>query len=78
MKEGDNYVVHVDSTDRLRKLFNPQNLKIELEFIDITEINGIKLIAVGTSDCRLLFFIGNDLNYVPITFTETYVTYRLY
>jgi hypothetical protein len=28
IKEADNYAVHVDSTERLRTFFNPQNLKL--------------------------------------------------
>lgn len=78
MKEGDNYCIHQESSERLKKSFNPNNVKLELEFVEITEISGMKIIAVGTSDCRLLFFLGNELNLVPVSFGESYVTNILY
>lgn len=75
IKEGDTYVTHADSTEQLRCKFNPANLKLELLFLDISEVNGTRIIAVGTNDGRLLFFIGNELAFNQVQFKEeTYVT----
>jgi hypothetical protein len=70
---GDNIVVHNESTDKLKSCFNPQNAKVELYFIDISDVSGTKIISVGTSDGRLLFFIGNNLDYKHVLLGEQYV-----
>jgi hypothetical protein len=54
------------------------NAKLELYFLDISDISGQKIITTGTSDNRLLFFIGTDLAYKQVVFPEQYVIYRLY
>jgi hypothetical protein len=36
-------------------------------------MNGVKIIAVGTSDGRLLFFFGNDLTFKQVALSEQYV-----
>jgi hypothetical protein len=72
-KENDQYTIHVESTKQLMQKYNPSNAKFELEFIDISELNGTKLITLGTSDCRLLFFIGEGLDFKAVTLSEAYV-----
>ena len=75
IREGETYVTHPESTERLRCSFNPANLKLELLFLDISEVNGTRIIAAGTNDGRLLFFIGNELSFNQVQFKEeTYVT----
>ena len=71
--QDDQLVCHQETINRLRASFNPQNAKIELYFVDISEINGMKVIAVGTSDGRLLFFFGNDLSFRQVTLSEQHV-----
>jgi len=71
---GDTIQVHNESTEKLKSCFNPQNAKLELYFIDISDVQGTKIIAVGTSDGRLLFFIGNNLDYKHVLLGENYVT----
>jgi hypothetical protein len=56
MKEGDEIKCHQEYTERLRSQFNPQNAKLELYFVEITEILTKKFICIGTSDGRVLFF----------------------
>jgi hypothetical protein len=46
------------------------NQKIELLFLDISDVNGTKCITVGTNDGRLLFFVGNDLAYSQVLFKD--------
>jgi hypothetical protein len=70
LKDGETYATHAESTERLRASFNPQNLKLELLFLDISEVSGTKIIAVGTNDGRLLFFIGNELSFNQVVFKE--------
>jgi len=41
--------------------------------VDISEVMGVKVIAVGTSDGRLLLFIGNDLDFKQVQLPEQYV-----
>jgi hypothetical protein len=50
-----------------------------LLFLDISEVSGTKIITVGTNDGRLLFFIGNDLNFNQVLFKgDAYVILSLY
>ncbi len=69
---------HLETTERLRSQFNPVNAKLELYFVDISDVGGNRVICVGTSDGRVLFFIGQDLNYVPVQLPENYVTSASY
>jgi hypothetical protein len=57
----------------LRSSFNPQNAKLELYFVDISEVAGTKVISAGTSDGRLLFFFGQDLAFKQLQLSEQYV-----
>jgi hypothetical protein len=65
---GETFIQQAEYTEKFRLYFNPHNLKLELLFLDITEISGTKLITAGTSDGRLLFFIGAELNYKEVVF----------
>ena len=72
--EGETLVNHIESTQRLKSNYNPQNAKVELYFVDVTEMKGTKIIAVGTSDGRLLFFFGENLDFRQVLLGEQYVT----
>lgn len=78
MQEGEQLACHQQSTEMLRANFNPQNAKIELYFLDISDIAGTKIVAVGTSDGRLLFWIGEDMQFKQVQLGEQYVTIPLY
>jgi hypothetical protein len=41
-------------------------------------VGGSQVITAGTSDNRLLLWIGNELKYQAIVFEEPYVTYGVY
>jgi hypothetical protein len=74
LQEGDHLQCHQDSTQRLKSFFNPTNAKLELYFLDISDVAGTKILAVGTSDGRLLFWIGNDLDFKQVQLGEQYVS----
>jgi hypothetical protein len=78
VKEGDEVKCHQESTERLKSQFNPQNAKLELYFVDINEIANTKIICIGTSDGRVLFFFGQDLVFKQVQLTEQYVIYLSY
>ena len=59
----DSLQAQTAEADKLKSLFNPQNAKIELYFIDISIVNGTKITSIGTSDGRLIFFIGDTMEY---------------
>jgi hypothetical protein len=78
MRDGETYVQQAEYTEKLRNCFNPQNLKLELLFLDISEVSGTKCISVGTNDGRLLLFVGNDLTFSQVLFKgDAYVIYFL-
>lgn len=75
---GDTFLQQAEYTEKFRLSFNPHGLKLELLFLDITEISGTKIIAAGTSDGRLLFFIGAELSYREVVFKgDAYVIISL-
>ena len=71
--EGEGMAHNQQGTDQLKSQFNPQNAKIELLFLDLSEVQGTKIMSVGTSDGRLLFFFGSNLEYRQVQFGEQYV-----
>lgn len=79
VRDGETLVQQAEYTEKLRLCFNPQNLKVELLFLDISEVSGTKCITVGTNDGRLLFFVGNDLAFNQVLFKgDIYVNIILY
>jgi hypothetical protein len=57
-RKEEEFVINADLTNRLMNGYNPNNNKIELLFLDLHVLNDVQLFTVGTSDARLLFFIG--------------------
>jgi hypothetical protein len=76
-EEGGALKIHQEATDRLKSAYNPQNAKLEVYFVDVSEIQGTKIVAAGTSDGRLLFFLGGSLEFKQVAFGEQYVTHWL-
>lgn len=71
--EGETMTHNQQGTDQLKSLFNPQNAQLELLFLDVSDVQGTKILSVGTSDGRLLFFFGNNLEFRQAIFGEQYV-----
>lgn len=72
LQEAETLVCHMESTQRLKSNFNPTNAKLELYFVEVQEVQGVKITAVGTSDGRLLFWLGNELEFRQVQLGEQY------
>ena len=39
-------------------------------FLDLSIVNGMKVLSAGTNDNRVLFFIGDQMQYTPLSLAE--------
>lgn len=65
-------------TDAFTGMFNPQKLKIEVLFLNVEDVGGSPVLVAGTSDGRLLFWIGPEMNFQHVSLDPTYVTSSIF
>lgn len=56
------------SSDHLFKTYSTGN-KIQILFLDLSVVNGMKVLSAGTNDNRILFFLGDQMQYTPLVLT---------
>lgn len=69
---GTTAVLDKDSSDGLHKTYS-QGQKVELMFLNFKNIKGTNIISVGTNDNRVLFFIGDQMNFNQLVLGEKHV-----
>jgi hypothetical protein len=42
---------------------------IQILFLDLSLVNGMKVLSAGTNDNRILFFLGDQMQYTPLALT---------
>lgn len=73
-------IVNLDklSSDNLYKTYATQGKTTQILFLDLSVISGMKVLSAGTNDNRVLFFLGDQFQFNPLTLPENNVTINLH
>jgi hypothetical protein len=66
--EGTNAILDKASCDHLLQTYSAGK-KIQILFLDLSLVNGMKVLSAGTNDNRILFFLGDQMQYTPLVLT---------
>lgn len=66
------------SSENLLKTYSTQGKITQILFLDLSIISGMKVLSAGTNDNRVLFFLGDQFQYNPLTLPENNVTINLH
>ena len=66
--EGANAIMDKASNDHLLKTYSTGK-NIQILFLDLSVVNGMKVLSAGTNDNRILFFLGDQMQYTPLVLT---------
>ena len=71
--EGNGLVLD-SKTEYIQKCYNTgYNSKVGLYFVNVETVNQMVIVSAGTSDSRLLFWVGPEFNFMQILFQEQLV-----
>lgn len=57
------------STDNLFSTYSTTGKKMQILFLDLSMVNGMKVLSAGTNDNRVLFFLGDQMQYNSLVLT---------
>jgi hypothetical protein len=63
--EGANATYDQASSDSLLKTYSTGK-NTQILFLDLSTVNGMKVLSAGTNDNRVLFFLGDQMQYTPL------------
>ena len=75
--EGDKMVLSSEITEGIQNCFKT-NTNFEILYLNKEYVAGSQVLTAGTSDNRLLLWIGNELKYQVLVFEEPYVKCGVY
>lgn len=75
--EGDKMVLSSEITEGIQSCFKT-NTNFEILYLNKEYVAGSQVLTAGTSDNRLLLWIGNELKYQVLVFEEPYVKCGVY
>jgi hypothetical protein len=71
--EGDKLVLNLEINELINKCFKSGS-DLEVLFLSKESISGNQVIAAGTSDSRLLLWVGSEMKFQQVLFADPYVT----
>ena len=79
-KEGALFVLDKEATENMNGCFNPNGINPDLKimFMNFKNFGEDSILAAGTSDNRLLFWFGQNMNFKQVVFDEKYVIYWIF
>ena len=63
--QGTTATLDQNSSDSLFKYYHTGK-QVQILFLDLSIVSGMKVLSAGTNDGRLLFFLGDDMKYYPL------------
>lgn len=72
-KGNEGFVLNKPATEQLRFQYNPNNIPIEILFLDTFTLNEVRITSAGTNDGRLLFWSGSGFEYMEFAVGQRYV-----